>query len=323
MKKLIIVMFALLTAGMAFGQDKEVAILQPKVLAGAVSENYKLIIISSMTKAFKKIEGYRVFTRESQALIDAEMEFQRSGKVSDASIKKIGAQTAASYICTFTLAFERNELVVNSDIIDVVSGEIIRSDFVTLLDRTNRDDVLNQCISLAYSLLEKSYGTENVKTPANNTNVTNPTANTNISNSDYVIIAGIKWATKNVSDTPGKWVSSPQDKGGYYTWETAKSACPSGWRLPNKDELETLINSGSTWTTKGRKFGSGSNKIFMPAAGFRIYNVGSLYFVGESGFYWSSTPSSSEYAYLLLFGGSANMYLNNREDGQSVRCVAE
>ncbi|MDR2836187.1 MAG: hypothetical protein LBV69_08360, partial [Bacteroidales bacterium] len=180
MKKLIIIICALLTAGYVFGQEKEVAVLTPKVLEGTVSGNDKLIIVSSMKKAFTQIDGYKAFTRQSQALIDAEMEFQRSGKVSDVSIKKIGEHTAASYICTFTLSLESNELVVNSDIIDVVSGEIINSDFITLFDRTNRESVTNECQKLAYALLGASYGSGGTVKPATN-KTNNRTSDKNLS----------------------------------------------------------------------------------------------------------------------------------------------
>ncbi|GHV69198.1 hypothetical protein FACS1894199_17520 [Bacteroidia bacterium] len=122
MKRTFILLFALLSLNMAYGQDKEVAVLQPKTMQGTVSNNDKLIIVSSMKKAFTQIDGYKAFTRSSQALIDAEQEFQRSGKVSEASIKKMGEQNGAAFICTFTLSLENNELVVNSDIIDVESG---------------------------------------------------------------------------------------------------------------------------------------------------------------------------------------------------------
>ena len=50
----------------------------------------------------------------------------------------------------------------------------------------------------------------------------------------------------------------------------------------------------------------------------------SLDTAGSSGYYWSSTPSGSSYAYRLLFG-SGYIYAsgsNYRYSGVSVRCVA-
>ncbi|GHT03846.1 hypothetical protein AGMMS49525_09550 [Bacteroidia bacterium] len=165
MKRTLVLLLTLCCISVAFGQDKEVAVLNPKITGGTVKETDKLIIVSSMKKAFTQIDGYKAFTRQSQELIDAEAEFQRSGKVPDALIKKIGQQTAASYICTFTLASDGNELVVNSDIIDVVGGEIIKSDLINILNRNDRNDVMEQCQSLAYSLLGASHSDGNVKQP--------------------------------------------------------------------------------------------------------------------------------------------------------------
>ncbi|GHV68512.1 hypothetical protein FACS1894199_15850 [Bacteroidia bacterium] len=173
MKKIFLVLFVLCCTLVVIGQDKEVAVLNPKTLSGTVSNNDKLIIVSSMKKAFTQIDGYKAFTRSSQALIDAEQEFQRSGKVSEASIKKMGGQNGAAFICTFTLSLEKNELVVNSDIIDVESGEIMNSDFIALLDRTDRNDVMEQCQTLAYALLGASYEGGNAKQAATNRNSAN------------------------------------------------------------------------------------------------------------------------------------------------------
>ena len=53
-------------------------------------------------------------------------------------------------------------------------------------------------------------------------------------------------------------------------------------------------------------------------------NGGALYNSGLYGVYWSSTVSSSTYAYVLSFNG-ADIYPsrdNDRHNGRSVRCVA-
>lgn len=62
----------------------------------------------------------------------------------------------------------------------------------------------------------------------------------------------------------------------------------------------------------------------VPAAGNR--NGSSLNNAGENGNYWSSTPneSNSNNAYNLNFNSSnQNVNWNNRNNGQSVRPVAE
>ena len=115
--------------------------------------------------------------------------------------------------------------------------------------------------------------------------------------------------------------------GNYYQWSAAtagytgtsqstQSICPKGWTLPSQSQFQQLINSGL----------SGSN--FMNAPYYLLcggYLYGSLlYEEGLYGYYWTSTPSGSGYAYSLGFY-SGGITVNNygyRNYGRPVRCVA-
>lgn len=83
-----------------------------------------------------------------------------------------------------------------------------------------------------------------------------------------VEINGVVWATHNVNRR-GTFVSNVEDFGQFFTWSDAKTACPTGWRLPNLSEFVALENSASIWTSvngiNGRRFGSGNNTIFLPS----------------------------------------------------------
>ena len=104
----------------------------------------------------------------------------------------------------------------------------------------------------------------------------------------------------------------------------------STWRMPTKAEMEELLNNCTwKWTTQNgvngyKVTGPNGNNIFLPAAGYRFRS--SLYFAGEYGYYWSSTPdeSDSDYARDLRFDGSTQgVGWFDRLDGLSVRPVAE
>ena len=148
----------------------------------------------------------------------------------------------------------------------------------------------------------------------------------NTGGADSVDINGVRWATHNV-DTPGTFTRNVTDAGGFFTFEEAQNACPQGWRLPTCEELQSLVDAGSEWTTKngvnGRLFGSGSNQLFLPAAGLRNTD-GALDHVGGWGYYWGSAVWNANVGKDLWFSrGSSTVCAFSRAYGFSVRCVAE
>ena len=112
-----------------------------------------------------------------------------------------------------------------------------------------------------------------------------------------VIIDGVRWATTNLSAS-GTFARNPEDAGMLFQWgrpqgwaetgnvtgwdssETRGSSwidvndpCPQGWRIPTREEQESLIRAGNTWTTRngvgGRLFGTAPYQIFLPATNSR------------------------------------------------------
>jgi len=170
---------------------------------------------------------------------------------------------------------------------------------------------------------------------------------------DGVLINGVIWSTRNV-DAFGSFAANHTDAGMFYqwnkpkawpvtgdvstewdknppeaTWNPANDPCPNGWRVPTRTELQSLIDAGSTWTTigdvNGRFFGSGTNTIFLPAVGYRLWHNGVLSDAGVYGYYWSSTEGSTdENAYCLEFydyNYSVRMDAQAELAGRCVRCV--
>lgn len=167
-------------------------------------------------------------------------------------------------------------------------------------------------------------------------------------NTDYVIINGVKWATKNV-DAPGTFAASPEASGMFYqwnsstawaatgtvtgwnsswngsfatpsasdTWARASDPSPAGYRVPTTAEQQTLLDETKVtalWTTQNGVSGelftdkTSGNSIFFPAVGYRYYSDGWLFYAGSSGYYWSSTAYGSDYTYYLVFGSGAGWY---------------
>ena len=132
-----------------------------------------------------------------------------------------------------------------------------------------------------------------------------------------VVIDGKRWLNFNVG------ASESNLYGSGYKFDNAQTACPTGWRVPTKAELESLSANYSDWTTylgmSGRWF-SGSqtysssvSAIFLPV----LYS-------DSYGYYWSSTEDDSGYAYCLYFGvGDVDVRCYNRSDEWSVRCLKD
>jgi uncharacterized protein (TIGR02145 family) len=175
---------------------------------------------------------------------------------------------------------------------------------------------------------------------------------------DGVLINGIVWAKYNV-DAPGTFAAKPEDAGMFYqwnrnvawaatgdvtgwdltfpegdTWEKANDPSPAGWRVPDFDDIEKLLDTdkvSNEWTTEngvtGRKFTDKAtgNSIFLPAVGCRYYDDVTLNLAGEYGIYWSRAAGKDETGvYLLAFySDSAGWSYSIRLDGVSVRPVAE
>jgi hypothetical protein len=129
---------------------------------------------------------------------------------------------------------------------------------------------------------------------------------------------GTQWRCCNAG------ASSPEDYGGYYTFDQAQAYNP-----PSREQIKALVeNCSYTWTTqngvKGGKFtGPNGGTIFLPAAGYRNRWDGEFYGVGSWGICWSSTPDDESRAYELYFDSSYADWSRSfyRDGEQSVRPV--
>jgi len=135
--------------------------------------------------------------------------------------------------------------------------------------------------------------------------------NGTVSSDDFVVINGVSWATCNVA-APGTFATKPEDAGMFYqwnrktawaatgsvsgwdsstpsgtSWEKVNDPSPFGYRVPTKNEIESLLNEAKVtneWITvngtKGRKFIDiiTGNSIFLPAVEGRSFIDGTQSF---------------------------------------------
>jgi uncharacterized protein (TIGR02145 family) len=169
-------------------------------------------------------------------------------------------------------------------------------------------------------------------------------------------INGLCWAHYNVN-MPGTFAPNPENAGMFYQWGSnvgwsnsnplwasdgintwrnlsesgniwlpEKNPCPVGWRVPTMEEFESLINDSNYWGIlngfNGRFFGNEEHFLFLPAAGYRMRNSGTLSDVGTTGYYWSA--SGSGMPFLMYFNNnSITTNVNWKDFSFSVRCVKE
>lgn len=158
-------------------------------------------------------------------------------------------------------------------------------------------------------------GTANTTQPSSPSSPSQPTSS--FPSRPSVSASGVVWAEKNAG------ADSPEDFGGNYSF--MQRVCGGGWRLPTNPELRSLAASPSEWTTlngvNGRLFHTGSQEVFLPAAGYN-----GAVDQGKTGYYRSDTSSDNNDSWGLIFGKSKKPRVKagfSRSVGYSVRCVRD
>ena len=124
--------------------------------------------------------------------------------------------------------------------------------------------------------------------------------------------------------------------GHLYDWNTARSACPSGWHLPSYDEWDMLSNAVGGEKIAGKKLkaksgwkdnGNGTDDYgFSALPGGDGDSDGSFSRVGYYGCWWSASKGHSDRASRLNMNWSGDhaYWLNSlKSDLFSVRCVQD
>lgn len=124
-----------------------------------------------------------------------------------------------------------------------------------------------------------------------------------------------------------------------YNWEDAKNACPEGWRLPSKDELNKLIDASKNKLSENLKssmewiHNNGNNELgfnALPAGELTGENFNGL---GTSTYFWSDSEANKfgeKWSYGLFLTDdvdpfiswkNASIKVSKQVDYHSIRCV--
>ena len=125
--------------------------------------------------------------------------------------------------------------------------------------------------------------------------------------------------------------------------KTVYDPSPVGFKMPASNAFTGFTTNGqngapmnvdgtNNWQTYINNFGhnfwtngSKTATINFPASGYRLYDDGSLHFVGDYGYYWSAVPSDTYYGCNLHFYYSymIPVYYDHRSHGFAARPVAD
>jgi uncharacterized protein (TIGR02145 family) len=156
---------------------------------------------------------------------------------------------------------------------------------------------------------------------------------------------GKTWMAENLNyQTGNSWcynnnTGNCSKYGRLYDCNTAKTACPSGWHLPSRQEWNALTAAAGDSKTASKKLkaasgwnnnGNGTDDLkFSALPGGNRRNDGRFYGAGNDGSWWTATESkegNGDLAYYRgMHYGEENVYEFNYDWGYgfSVRCVAD
>ncbi len=204
MKKHILFIFMLLAFSMiATAQNKKIAILEPIDREGNVPYGVKLQLRSNLTYAISNTPGYVGYDRVDMAQIMGEHDFQRTGLVSDAQIRKLGEMTGCtSILVTEAAVYDQGQIILTAKILNVETANVENSTPAQITS-TKPDELQRACVRLARMLLGNNTTGENtIITEPQETDYNVPSSNNMImtKEGDFYYLGNVKMNKEEYAD---------------------------------------------------------------------------------------------------------------------------
>ena len=124
MRKLFIILLSALSLTAVAQQT--IALLEPRVGDGSsdVTGLERNMVRGELRKALVNLDGFDAITRADIDQMMKEQNFQRTGMVSAAQIKKLGEMSGADYICVSTLTKSNAEFYLEAYLIHLETGKM-------------------------------------------------------------------------------------------------------------------------------------------------------------------------------------------------------
>lgn len=239
--------------------------------------------------------------------LSKEQDYQHTGAVDDAELTRLGKQFGVQYVCVAKTSQLFGDYYIASRLIDVEHGEVINSYKKDAVQLGSSQQVVTAAKEIASKLSDKTIAEQLIEEAERQAKIAPYLTQGYV---DLGLPSGTLWRNSNEGGDYAR-----------YTYDEAISRF--GNKLPTKQQLEELKSKCTwTWTGNGYKVtGPNGYSITLPAAGYR-YCSGDVSYVGTRGYYWSSTPYDSYYAWYLFFTSSGVYVINDdRCRGLSVRLV--
>lgn len=151
------------------------------------------------------------------------------------------------------------------------------------------------------------------------------------------------WLAENLNYTPELGYSWCYDRktancdtyGRLYDWNTAKTACPEGWSLPDSTDWNTLVAYAGGKVSAGVKLKAattlwsvdkGTDAFGFSAIPSGLYDGDSYFDLGNSGTWWTGTSASNTEGFIIdMLGTSAATRSTKllKTTGAAVRCIQD
>jgi uncharacterized protein (TIGR02145 family) len=144
-----------------------------------------------------------------------------------------------------------------------------------------------------------------------------------------IMIGRSFWMSRNLnSKVNGSESYNGDDKndakyGRLYNWESAKTACPSGWHLPTDKEWSELIENLGGVSTAGKVIKTGGSSGFNAQLG-GFSSIGRFMMIDDFGTYWTSSEYDGTHAWYVYIRSQADAITKTyftKSYKLSVRCV--
>lgn len=290
------------------------------------NKDVDIILGDQLVAGFAQSGRYFAIERTQGFLnqLSKEQNYQHTGAVDDAELTRLGKQFGVDYVCIAKTSQLFGDYFISTRLIDVETATVVNSWNKEGAQLSNAQGVVTAAQEIAGKLsgrtieeekqfqIEEAKRIERERLERERLRKEQELKRQELLDQGYVDLglpSGTLWKNANEGGDNAR-----------YTYVDAMDKF--GNKLPTKQQLEELENK-CTWTWMGngcRVTGPNGNSIYLPAAGYRGCR-GGVDWVGESGYYWSSTRDNTWHFNLYFSAHLVDMRSSPQCCVQSVRLV--